>query len=80
MNFKLQPKVLYEFVRRLRRKSPPNLWRFNLAVREVIAVRTSRAMTGELSAAEARRMVEEKQAAAGYLGADLCRREGGRSD
>jgi hypothetical protein len=64
MIFKLQPKVLYDFVRRLRRKSPPNLWQFNLAVREVIAVRTLRAMTGELSAAEARRMIEEKRAAA----------------
>ncbi len=64
MIFKLQPKVLYEFVRRLRRKSPSNLWQFNLAVREVIAVRTLRAMTGELCAAEARRMIEEKRAAA----------------
>ena len=64
MIFKLQPKVLFQFVRRLRRKSPPNLWQFNLAVREVIAERTSRALTGELSAAEARRMGEEKRLAA----------------
>jgi hypothetical protein len=42
----------------------PNLWQFNLAVRDVIAERTSRALTGELSAAEARRMVMEKQLAA----------------
>jgi hypothetical protein len=55
---------MFDFVRRLRRKSPPNLWQFNRAVRDVIAVRTLRAMTGELSAAEARRMIEEKRAAA----------------
>jgi hypothetical protein len=57
-------KVFVEFLRRLRSKSPPNLWHFGLAVREVIAVRTWRAMTGELSATEARRMVMEKQLAA----------------
>jgi hypothetical protein len=63
MTFRLRLKALVEFLRRLRRKSPPNLWHFGLAVREVIAVRTWRAMTGELSAAEARRMVMEKQLA-----------------
>jgi DNA-binding transcriptional regulator YdaS (Cro superfamily) len=63
MTFKLRPKALFKFLRRLRRKSPPNLSQFGLAVREVIAVRVSRAMTGELSAAEARRMVMEKQLA-----------------
>jgi hypothetical protein len=57
-------KVFVEFLRRLRSKSPPNLWHFGLAVREVIAVRTWRAMTGELSPTEARRMVMEKQLAA----------------
>jgi hypothetical protein len=57
-------KVLVEFVRRLHRKSPPKLWHFVLAVREVIAARVWRAMTGKLSAAEARRMVIEKQLAA----------------
>jgi hypothetical protein len=41
----------------------PNLWQFGLAVQEVIAVRTSLAMTGKLSAAEAHRMVEEKRLA-----------------
>ena len=64
MIFKLQSNILLKFVRRLRRKSPPNLWQFNLAVRDVIAARTLRAMTGELSTAEARRMVMEKQLAA----------------
>jgi hypothetical protein len=40
-----------------------NRWQFGLAVQEVIAVRTSLAMTGKLSAAEAHRMVEEKRLA-----------------
>ena len=57
-------KVVVEFLRRLRRKSPPNLWHFGLAVREVIAARMWRAMTGKLSPAEARRMVMEKHLAA----------------
>jgi hypothetical protein len=61
---KLPAKILSEFLGRLRRKSPPNLWRFGLAVREVIAARMSRVITGELSAAEALRMVMEKQLAA----------------
>jgi len=60
----LRLKRLVEFLRRLHRKSPPNLWHFGLAVREVIAARMWRAMTGKLSAAEARRMVMEKQSAA----------------
>ena len=64
MIFKLRPRVLFEFVRRLRRKQPPGLWQFGRAVREVIAARTLRTMTGELSTAEARLMVEEKQWAA----------------
>ena len=57
----LRLKGLLEFLRRLHRKSPPDLWHFGLAVREVIAARMWRAMTGKLSAAEARRMVMEKQ-------------------
>ena len=63
MTFKLRPKALFKFLWRLRRKSRPNLWQFGLAVREVMAARMLLAMTGELSAAEARRMVEEKQLA-----------------
>jgi|SRR6516162_551607 hypothetical protein len=63
MTFKLRPKLLLDFVQRLRRKSQPNFWQFGFAVREVIAARLSRAMTGELSAAEARRMIMEKQLA-----------------
>ena len=62
MIFKLRTKTLFEFLL-LRRKSPPNLRQFGLAVQEVIAVRTSLAMTGELSAAEAHRMSEEKRLA-----------------
>jgi len=64
MTLKFRPKLLFEFLGRLRRKSAPNLLRFGLSVHEVIAVRMSRALTGELSAAEARRMVVEKQFAA----------------
>src|SRR5262247_2131472 len=76
MTFKLRPKALFKFLWRLRRKSRHNLWQFGLAVREVMAARMLLAMTGELSAAEARRMVEEKQLAVvraqfGYTGAIL---------
>jgi hypothetical protein len=63
MTFKLRPKALFKFPWRLRRKSPPNLWQFGRAVREVMAARILLAMTGELSVAEARRMVREKQLA-----------------
>jgi hypothetical protein len=62
MIFKLRTKALFGLLR-LRRKSPPNLWQFGLAVHEVIAARTSLAMTGKLSGAEAWRMVEEKRLA-----------------
>ena len=64
----LRLKGFLEFLRRLHRKSPPGLWHFGLAVREVIAARTWRAMTGKLSATEARRMVMEKQLAAMQAG------------
>jgi len=56
--------VLAEIFRRLGNKSPPDVSHFGLAVREVIRMRMWRAMTGELSASEARRMVTEKQLAA----------------
>ena len=64
MTFKSRLKKLFDSLRRLRRQSPPVLWQFGLGVRDVMAARLSRAMTGELSAAEARLMVEEKRAAA----------------
>jgi hypothetical protein len=58
----------FEFIRRLiqrlRRKSHLDLWQFGLDVREVMLARTSQAIAGELSEAEARRMVIEKQSAA----------------
>ena len=64
MTFKLRPKMLLELLRRLRMRSPPNHWRFARAVRDVIGARMLRAITGELSVAEAWRMVEEKRRAA----------------
>jgi hypothetical protein len=51
-------------LRRLRRKPSADIGRFNIAVHDVIAARMERAMTGKLSAAEARLMVAEKQLAA----------------
>jgi hypothetical protein len=54
----------FKFLRRLKRKPPPNLWHFALDARDVMATRISRGLTGRLSADEARRMVVEKQAAA----------------
>jgi len=62
MHFRLRPQVLFKLLRQ-RRNSPPNLWQFGLDVRDVIAARTLLAMAGKLSAAEARRMVEEKRLA-----------------
>jgi hypothetical protein len=64
MTIKPRFKALLVFVRRLRRKSAPDVGEFNFAVREVIAARMARAMTGKLSAAEARLMIAEKQLAA----------------
>ena len=52
------------FLRRLRKRSSPDIGEFSSAVREVVAGRMTRAMTGTLSAAEARLMVAEKQLAA----------------
>jgi hypothetical protein len=63
MAFKLRPALLFKGFR-LRRKSPPDLWQFGLAVNDVIAARTLLALSGKLSAAEARRMVDEKRLAA----------------
>jgi len=56
-------KFIQRFIQRRGRKSPPDLWQFGLDVREVMLARISRAITGRLSAAEARRMVLEKQSA-----------------
>jgi hypothetical protein len=56
-------------VRRLRGRAPADRswhdsWQFGRDVRDVMSARISRAMTGDLSAAEARLMVLEKQSAA----------------
>ncbi len=64
MTIKLRFEALSAFVRRLRRRSSPDIGEFNFAVCEVIAARLARAMTGKLSAAEARLMVAEKHLAA----------------
>jgi hypothetical protein len=63
MTMKRRIKALLAFDRRLRTSSP-DIGEFGFAVRAVIAARTARAMTGKLSAAEARLMVAEKQLAA----------------
>src|SRR5689334_24776849 len=63
MKFKLRSKFLFKTFRR-RRKSPPNLWQFGLAVHDVVAARTLLAASGKLSAAEAHRMIAEKRSAA----------------
>jgi len=57
-------KTITGLVRRLRRRPPADLWQFGSDVRDVMSARISRAMAGDLSAAEARRMVLEKQSAA----------------
>jgi hypothetical protein len=57
-------KALSPFVLRLRKRSPPAVGEFGSAVGDVIAARMARAMSGKLSAAEARLMVAEKQLAA----------------
>jgi hypothetical protein len=57
-------RFVQRLIHRHRRKSSPDLWQFGRDVREVMLERTSRAITGNLSEAEARRMVLEKQSAA----------------
>jgi hypothetical protein len=51
------------WIDRLRRKSPPDLWRLICDAREVMLTRIARGIAGTLSAAEARRMVLEKGSA-----------------
>jgi hypothetical protein len=50
-------------IQRAPRKSKPDLWGLGTAAGEVVSARISRAMVGRLTAAEARRMVVEKQVA-----------------
>ena len=77
------------FMQRRRSNIPPDLWQFVLDVREVMLERASRAMMGQLSAAEARRMILEKQSAAirahlayaqGFWGGDLATASSGFFD
>jgi hypothetical protein len=56
--------MLFKLLRRLSRKRTPNVWQFTDDVRDVMLVRMSWAMSGDLIAAEARRMVLEKHKAA----------------
>jgi hypothetical protein len=51
------------WIDRLRRKSPPDLWRLTLDAREVMRTRIARGLAGTLTATEARRMVLEKGSA-----------------
>jgi hypothetical protein len=64
MTMKMGLTTLSAFVLRHRKTSPPSVGEFYSAVREVIAARIARAMSGKLSAAEARLMIAEKQSAA----------------
>jgi hypothetical protein len=57
-------RFIQRLIQRHRRKSSPDLWQFGRDVQAVMLERTSRAMTGNLREAEARRMVLEKQSAA----------------
>jgi hypothetical protein len=58
------PKTFQRLIRFRGRKSGPNLERFGRNVREVMSARVWLALTGNLNAVEASRMVLEKQVAA----------------
>jgi hypothetical protein len=64
MTMKIGFQALSPFALRHRKISPPAVGAFSSAVRDVIAARMARAMSGKLSAAEARLMIAEKQLAA----------------
>ena len=61
-SFRLRPQGFFKLLGRRRRRSP-DLWQFGLAAGGVIGARTLLAISGKLTAAEARRMVEEKRSA-----------------
>ncbi len=63
MALKRRAKLLIGLLKR-RKKAQPDVFALCLAAREVIAARLLLAATGRLTAAEARRMIEEKRAAA----------------
>jgi hypothetical protein len=74
MTFKLRPKMLLELLGRLRRRSPPNYWRFARAVRDVIGARMLRAITGELSVEQPLcALLGRDQCQAGYVAAWMCK-------
>jgi hypothetical protein len=58
------PKTFQKLIRFRSRKSAPNLGRFGRDVQEVMSARMWLAVTGNLNAMEASRMVLEKQVAA----------------
>ena len=58
------PMLTQRIMQRWRKNSAPNLWQFGLNARDVILERSRRAVRGQLTAGEARRMIMEKQTAA----------------
>jgi hypothetical protein len=64
MSYKWLPKRAVRFLRRGHKAPASNAFQFGQDVCEVMATRLTRAMTGKLDAAEACRMVGEKQLAA----------------
>jgi len=54
----------WKFLNWRRAKAQPNVWRLGRDAREVMQARIALALSGRLSAAEARRMILEKQSAA----------------
>ena len=64
MPVKWLPKLTRPFLRRGRKTRAPDVFQFGRDVHDVVSTRLTRAMTGELDAAEACRMVGEKQLAA----------------
>jgi hypothetical protein len=55
---------IQQFLKRFRRKPPPDLWQLARDARGVMQQRILLAASGRLSAHEARRMIVEKQSAA----------------
>lgn len=64
MPIKWLPKRAFRFRRRSQKAPAPDVFQFGRDVGDVMSTRLTRAMTGELDAAEACRMVGEKQLAA----------------
>jgi hypothetical protein len=64
MSFKWPPRRAVRLLRRGSTRTASDIFHFGQDVRDVMSARLTRAMTGELDAAEACRMVGEKQLAA----------------